>query len=213
MKAINIFIERITPRPIWTVLLKKKYRYFGRPSIQGETSKARFRRLAEGFFEKYCNGKGLDIGYGGDLLLPECRGWDFEHGDASRLDGINNSCFDFIYSSHTLEHLEDPVAALKRWWQVLKQGGYLILYVPDRDLYEKRRALPSMWNKDHKHFFMMDRNEPPDTKGLVPLIETALTGYEIIYARRCNTGYVRGDDNEHPSGKYSIEVVIRKNAG
>ena len=27
-------------------------------------------------FEKYCNGNGLDIGYGGDILCDNCQGFD-----------------------------------------------------------------------------------------------------------------------------------------
>ena len=124
----------------WTTI-KIKYRVSGRPTRFGETTKARQRRSQEGFFEKYCQGKGLDIGFGGDLLSENCRGYDFEHGDAQYLRGIKNSCFDFVYSSHTLEHLKDPICTLKNWWRVLKLGGYLILYIPHRDLYEKKKTI------------------------------------------------------------------------
>lgn len=115
-----------------------KYRILGRPFRPAETTKARERRIGEGFFKKYCQGKGLDVGYGGDLLAENCKGWDVEHGDAQFLHGIKDSKFDFIYSSHTLEHMIEPQTALKNWWRVLKPGGYLILYIPHRDLYEKR---------------------------------------------------------------------------
>ena len=48
----------------------------------GETAKAHARREREGFFDKYCKGEGLDIGYGGDPVVPDCSGQDFRNGDA-----------------------------------------------------------------------------------------------------------------------------------
>jgi len=42
---------------------------------------------------------------------------------------------DFVFSSHLLEHLEKPLDALKEWWRVIKQGGYLVLYLPHKDFY------------------------------------------------------------------------------
>lgn len=177
----------------------------------GETSKAKSRRQVEGFFCKYCTGRGLDIGFGyDDLVTPKCRGWEYEDGNAQYLKGIPDNEFDFIYSSHTLEHLIDPAVALQNWWRVIKPGGYLILYIPHRDLFEKRTRLPSIWNNDHKHFFLLDRDDPPDTLGIIPLIERSLPDAAIIYAKECTQGYAITDPNLHSNGEYSIEVVVRK---
>jgi hypothetical protein len=182
----------------------------GRPPRAAETSKAAPRREREGFFAAYCQGKGLDIGYGDDLLAPNCQGWDIEDGDAQYLHGVPPESFDFVYSSHTLEHLQDPALALANWWTAVKPGGYLILYIPHRDLYEKKMTLPSRFNPDHRHFFLLDREAPPDTLGIVPLIERTLAGFEIVYARECSEGHTTRDPLIHSDGEYSIEVVIRK---
>ena len=112
-------------------------RMFGRRMTPSETSKAFARRDQEGFFVKYCRGRGLDIGYGGDLLCANARGWDIEDGDAMLLSGLPDASFDFVYSSHTLEHMRDLDVALGNWWRVLKPNGYLILCLPHRDLYEE----------------------------------------------------------------------------
>lgn len=138
-----------------------KYRIIRRPCKCGETTKAKSRRIKERFFERYCRGKGLDIGYGGDLLTENCQGFDVEDGDAQYLAGLKNEAFDFVYSSHTLEHLFEPQIAIQNWWRVLKSGGYLILYLPERDLYEKKKTLPSRWNVSHEHFFyLIETNHP-----------------------------------------------------
>jgi len=187
-----------------------KYRLWGRPERPGETSKAQLRRTREAFFERYCNGRGLDVGYGGDLLTTDCRGWDIEHGDAQYLKGIGDSEFDFVYSSHTLEHMSEPAIALRNWWHVLKRGGYLILYLPHRELYEKKKTLPSRWNLDHKHFFLLDKDEEPDTIGIIPMIQRSLSDFEIIYAKECSEGHTITDPEIHSDGEYSIEVVVKK---
>ena len=210
MKRINRFFERTLPVPIWIRLLKFKYKFVGRPLVQGETSKAKSRRIKEGFFEKYCQGYGLDIGYGGDVLCLNCKGWDFEHGDAQYMAGVKDSEFDFVYSSHVLEHLHDPASALKNWWRVLKPGGYLILYIPHRDLYEKKATLPSRWNSDHKHFFLLERDDPPDTIGIMPLVQHCLKGLQVVYAKVCDEGHTMHDPKVHSDGEYSIEAVIMK---
>jgi len=193
-----------------------RYRFsvFARPAMEKETTKAKPRRQAEGFFKKYFSGEGLDVGYGGDLVVPNCRGWDVEHGDAHDLAGVADECFDFVYSSHLLEHLDDPARALRNWWRVLKAGGYLILYVPERDLFERKRTLPSAVSLDHKHFFLLDRDDAPDTIGLIPLLQRNLPGVEIVYQRICDAGYhAESPRSFMPQGEFSIELVARKAAG
>ena len=216
-KPIKKFIKRVTPPPIFDnakkfqfFILKHKYRHFGRPVTNFETHKARERRTREGFFKKFCNGKGLDIGFGGDLLCDNCRGWDYEHGDAQYLMGIDDEQFDFVYSGHTLEHMVDPAVSLINWWRVLKIGGYLMIYIPHRDLFEKKKTLPSHWNYDHKSFFLLDKDEAPDTIGVIPLIERTLDGYKMIYAKVCDEGFAVDDPLLHSQGEYSIELVLKK---
>jgi SAM-dependent methyltransferase len=210
--------QRIFPKKIYNMLrrsfyffLGKYYLKFGRPYHPAETTKARHRRLVEGFFDKYCRGKGLDVGCGGDPIMPDVVMWDFEHGDAQYLKGIENETFDYVNASHILEHMVDPATALKNWFRVLKKGGYLILYVPHRDLYEKKKTLPSRWNADHKHFFLPDTEEAPNTSSLKKLIKNNLSGAEVIYMKVCDQGHTITDPMKRSDGEYSIEVVIKKN--
>ena len=210
---------RVENKPIKDRIRKIRYNLFGhipflgRKRSYGETHKAHARRVREGFFEKYCQGKGLDIGYGGDPILPGVRGWDFEHGDAQLLKGIDDNEFDFVYSSHLLEHLPDTELSLCNWWRVLKPGGYLLLLLPHRDLYEKKKTLPSRFNSDHEHFFLPDKDDPPDTIGIAPLIRRLFDDGEIIYCNTCDEGYKNPGDEVQSEGEFSIEIVIRKKSG
>lgn len=179
-----------------------------------ETAKAKARREREGFYAKYIGGRVLDIGCGTDPVIPWCNKWDFSLGntDAATLEGVERESYDTVYSSHCLEHLHYPHEAVRRWFQVVKPGGHLIIVVPERDLYEKKKLLPSNWNRDHKLMFTLDRDEPPNTYGLVPLITNALRfePYRFVYAKVCSDGHTVTDPSQHSNGEYSVEAVIRK---
>lgn len=40
---------------------------------------------------------------------------------------------DFVISSHVLEHFPDPIKALKEWYRVIKDGGYIFMIVPHKE--------------------------------------------------------------------------------
>ena len=176
-----------------------------------ETRKAKDRREREGFFDKYCQGRGIDIGGGHDPLNDSIEIWDLERGDATFMKGVPDDTYDFVYSSHCLEHISNPFLALLNWCRILKKGGYLIIAVPHRDLYEKKKFLPSRWNGDHKFFFLPDDHDLPHTIGLTKLIRGSI-GNQIgfISVRTCDEGHTITDPNQHSNGEYAIEVILVK---
>jgi ubiquinone/menaquinone biosynthesis C-methylase UbiE len=126
-----------------------------------EQSKAAKRRYNIGaFHNRYFVGNGIDIGGKPDPLgqyinifpkMESVRTWDIEDGDAQYLKGIPDNTYDFLHSSHCLEHMVDVNEALQNWIRIVKHGGYLIITVPDEDLYEMG-IWPSR-NPDHKWTF------------------------------------------------------------
>lgn len=82
--------------------------------------------------------------------------WDFSDGDAQYLHKLSDETFDFVYSSHCLEHMRDIYVAFINWIRVCKTGGYLYICVPHEVYYEKG-IWPSVNNLDHKHFFTLDQ--------------------------------------------------------
>lgn len=184
------------------------------PTRGRETSKAHARRAREGFFEAYCQGEGLDIGCGDDPLTMDCCGWDVCNGDAQELQSIPDESFDFVYSSHCIEHMADVRVAIANWFRVVRKGGYLIIYGPERDLYEKRKTLPSRFNPDHKHFFLVCRKEAPDTLDICEEIREALSAtgapYRIEYIKACHEGWEPLTPEVQSPGEYAFEAVIKK---
>jgi ubiquinone/menaquinone biosynthesis C-methylase UbiE len=102
-------------------------------------------------------GKGIDIGCGPDPISPGVRTFETSDGDANRITEFVHEQFDFVYSSHCLEHMREPRKALFEWWQLVKPGGHLFFIVPDEDLYEQG-VFPSRFNSDHKATFTISKS-------------------------------------------------------
>ena len=123
--------------------------------MSNETAKCQKMRKEKGHFDLYLKGKGIDIGCGDDKLTIEqgtVDAWDLNNGDAMLMEGISNEYYDFVYSSHCLEHLKSVEISLYNWTRILKKDGYLYFVVPEFVLYE-RLTFPSIYNSDHKQTF------------------------------------------------------------
>ncbi len=65
--------------------------------------------------------------------------------DASNLSAIADRTYDFVLSSHNLEHFANPVKALQEWKRVTKPNGGLILVLPDyRRTFDHRRPVTTV---------------------------------------------------------------------
>jgi len=102
--------------------------------------------------KKIFQGKGIDIGCGLDPILPSARPFDIKDGDANVITQYINEEYDYVFSSHCLEHMRNPSEAIQEWWKLVKEEGHLIFTVPDEDLYEQG-YFPSLFNDDHKSTF------------------------------------------------------------
>ena len=140
---------------------------------------------------QYCEGSGIDIGCGEGKIKEDALGID-----SRGLPGVNlihnvavqlpfeDGKFDYVYSSHTLEHMKgDLIPVVKEWTRVLKKGGYFILYLPHKKLYTD-------YNPEHFHEF--------DIESCLDLLEKSMD-FEVVEQRM--------DEGED---KYSFLVVVRK---
>jgi SAM-dependent methyltransferase len=121
-----------------------------------EASKTNIIRGGD-FAERFLKGRVLDIGAGKDPVCAWAEIFDQQHGDANEIDHYYQpNSFDAVHSSHCLEHMLNPTNALTRWWSLVRPGGYMIIIVPDEDLYEQR-IWPSFFSNDHKSTFRLDK--------------------------------------------------------
>ena len=62
--------------------------------------------------------------------------------EATNLSRIANEKYDFVISSHTIEHISNPLKALLEWKRVLKRGGVLLLVCPHKErTFDHKRAV------------------------------------------------------------------------
>lgn len=87
-------------------------------------------QFIEPIASQFCKGKGLDIG-SGKWPFSDARPIDIKNGDDAMNLPIDQ--YDYLISSHCLEHLPDPVSALEHWRTRLWPGGVLFLYLPHPD--------------------------------------------------------------------------------
>ena len=156
--------------------------------------------------KKFCTGDGLDIGFGGDPIVPGAIAVDLDipyakmgdspqnlHGDARNLYWFKDGVLDYVYSSHLLEDFPEgetgPV--LMEWLRVIKPGGFLILYCPDEQKYRDHCRLTGQgYNKAHK-----------------------VSNFSLDYVKRVlsslGVSCVVVYESAHVD-KYSFEIVIRR---
>jgi len=115
-----------------------------------ETAKCRDRLI------QYCTGNGLDLGCGDEKICPQATGVDWRKtpavdvvGSVEDLSWVEDRSVDYIFSSHLLEHLPYPWRTLKVWLHKIRRGGYLVLYLPDRDSYGAVLARQGTFNTEH----------------------------------------------------------------
>jgi predicted SAM-dependent methyltransferase len=165
-----------------------------------ETSNCR-SRLA-----KYCQGYGLDIGYGGDAIVPSAITVDLpvpytnvgSHplnlgGNAKDLFWFNSNVLDYVFSSHLLEDFEDTEAVLREWLRVLKPEGYLIIFCPDERVY-REHCLKTGQSYNYAH-------KIPD--------------FSLVYVRSILLDKICTIEVIHENplvDTYSFEIVVRKKA-
>ncbi len=182
------------------------------------------RLMTPNFINHYFVGDGLDIGGKPDPLglygeqfthMGTVRTWDLEDGDGQLLVNVEDETYDFVHSSHCLEHLLDPAEGLKNWLRVIKPGGHIVVTVPDEDLYEQG-IFPSTNNKDHKWTFTIYKEESWCEKSinLLDLVRQLGANAELVRLEQLSSTYRFGlpryDQTLSPIAECGIEFIIRK---
>lgn len=134
-----------------------------------EGSQVREASKIRSFVLKWCQGKGLDLGCADDKICPGAIGVDNRkwwpginiYADVKNLTFAKDREYDYVFSSHTLEHLkEDPMEVIEEWLRVIRLGGYLILYLPDMSYYTEPN--PEHFQSFHYVEFVKKIREIPE---------------------------------------------------
>lgn len=52
--------------------------------------------------------------------------------DAVNITNVSNNNYDFVFSSHSLEHIANPLKAISEWLRIVKNEGHIIIVVPEK---------------------------------------------------------------------------------
>lgn len=193
--------------------------------MANECRKANQRRLHEpAFHQRFFVGEGIDVGAGDDSLgryafafprISHVCDWNHSNGDGTDLQGLAENAYDFLHSSHSLEHMRDPYVALARWIQVVKPNGHLIITVPDFGLYEHSRW-PSD-NHEHTHAFTLGATEHP---WLINVLHLVTRFSDVAHPIKIERQEYAFDFSAEPyldqtcfgsgASESAIEIVLRK---
>lgn len=130
--------------------------------------------------------------------------------------------WDLVFSSHCLEHIDDPSRALRAWWDLVRPGGHLMVIVPTWVHYE-RLVWPPSKNSDHRTAWVMYLQATD--RPLIDLWGRAymrgamnevgvLPGATVHRAITLDEGFIPGPEDQtasltHPC-ESGIEVVAQK---
>ncbi|MDR2697215.1 MAG: class I SAM-dependent methyltransferase [Holophagales bacterium] len=158
-------------------------------------------------------GKGIDVGCGTHPVFSDARRFDKQDGDANHITDYVKDSFDYVFSSHCLEHTLNPFDALKDWWRLVKDGGHMYIIVPDEDLYEMG-TWPSLSNPDHKWTFTISKQKSwsPVSINVLDLIRELPDCYPVRIAVQDNhyDYTLKGWDQTQGKALAQIQFVLRK---
>lgn len=120
----------------------------------------------------------------------ECQQYILE---ATDLHEIKSESYDFLLSSHMIEHTANPIKALKEWIRIVKREGYLIVLIPHKDgTFDHNRPTTSL---DH---LIQDYQSDIDERDLTHLYEILSlhdleldpeAGTHVQFAKRAKNNY------------------------
>lgn len=143
----------------------------------------------------YVQGHGLDLGCGAEKIHSLAVGVNLPrpgevadlHLDINAPLPMSNNKWNWVFSSHCLEHLHTPPeTVLADWWRVIRPQGHLVLYLPHKEMYLEP-------NPEHIRMWI--------TEEILALVK-ALPHASIVLAE---TEDVRQDPE-----RYSFLIVARK---
>jgi len=76
------------------------------------------------------------------LVVPDFLG-DLDRGG---LDSFEDQSFSFVILNHVLEHVANPIAVLREVCRLVRQGGFLVLSVPDKNRTFDRDREETTWD-------------------------------------------------------------------
>lgn len=156
------------------------------PKLKTKSETSKVRHLILPFIQDA--EKIADIGFGGDKIISNAVGIDYEipytytgddHVDigCDVLKGIpvGDHAFDCVYSSHLIEDFEDTKSIFREFIRILKSDGILALVVPNEVIYREHCLKTNQQYNSHHKINHMDANYLEST------LKSMTVNFEVLY--------------------------------
>jgi hypothetical protein len=121
--------------------------------------------------------------------------------DATDLRPISNASYECVLACHCLEHVANPLRALREWKRVLKENGLLMLVLPHKDgTFDWRRPTTQLAHmiEDAKHAINEDDlTHLPEILELHDLSKDPDAGTPEQFRERCLNNFVTRGMHHH----------------
>ena len=188
-----------------------------------EAHKAMIRRINNiKEYQQFFRGDGIDIGAGSDCIdafiqqFPQMRtvhNYDLRVAGAEKCGQILDNSYNFLHSSHWLEHFSDPTTVVNHWVRVVKVGGFIIITVPDEHMYEKD-MWPSPFNSRHQWSFRFGGNSERSTSIDAIKFFNTIPDVSVISIKRVTENYFETDEDltarTDINVECGIEIILKK---
>jgi SAM-dependent methyltransferase len=96
--------------------------------------------------------------------------------EATNLEDLPSNYYDFVLSSHMLEHSANPIKALHEWMRVLKPRGLLLVVLPDKErTFDHRRPTTSISHMIEDHDVDRGENDLTHLEEILSLHDITMT--------------------------------------
>lgn len=116
--------------------------------------------------------------------------------DAVDLSKIEDELYDFILTSHVLEHVANPIKALYEWKRILKKNGKIFIIVPNRKFtYDRKRPLTTLEHIINDYTNNIDESDSTHFEEIIKLhdldVDTTVKNYDDHVVRTLNNSKTR----------------------
>lgn len=114
--------------------------------------------------------------------------------EGSELSEIAEETYDFVLSSHNLEHIANPLKALREWLRILKQGGCIFLILPDKKYtFDRKREITTLKHIIEDYNNMTQENDTTHLQEILLLHDLSFDPYAMYnyesFKNRCERNY------------------------
>ncbi len=89
--------------------------------------------------------------------------------DAETLANVDAASMDFLIAAHVIEHMRNPIGALRAWARVVRPGGLLYLIVPD-----KRATFDAHRTRTSLEHLILDADRPSEERDFEHYLDWAV---------------------------------------